>query len=453
MLASGLAVEGGGGAHGGHALHFAPHLHPHHAFSAPPVPEFLRPLPKPAPLVPQAFHKRAAASKFDSPVNLASKEVINEDDYATMFSSRFFPPPPPHHLSHYSSLQGPYGTLYPGHYTPMLPRDRPGLPPPTSTPLSPLEAFPHSSTPDSPASTFSPPHKVLSSLSSSSSTLSSSSLSSLTTTPLLSSSTLSSSSVKERKFKVPSGKEGSLKHRILTPTTSAIGKHLKRKHAASTGAEVPASFSRGSLIQLANGELRRVEDMRTEDFVSSAERSPALRLDPSTVIRIDPAKEANLITLSYGEHRTQVEIESAAEHPYFVFNRGWASCDPDRTLATYGLKCHRLQVGDVCISLSPRPQNSPPTSAHTTAHVTAHTTAHTTAHATAHTTAQLTATAAQLEAISALSASSSCKKRRWSAPDQLDAILGGGGGAVPPPTPPTSTSAASSLSAHRKGKD
>jgi hypothetical protein len=49
--------------------------------------------------------------------------------------------------------------------------------------------------------------------------------------------------------------------------------------------------------------------MRTEDFVSSAERSPALRLDPSTVVRIDTShasKGYNLLTLSYGEHRTQV---------------------------------------------------------------------------------------------------------------------------------------------------
>ncbi|RZF42419.1 hypothetical protein LSTR_LSTR011557 [Laodelphax striatellus] len=429
MLASGLAVEGGGGL-GGHSLHFA---HPHMAaFSAPPVPEFLRPLPKPAPLVPQTrYNGGPPRSKYESPVNLVQQKDITEDEYTSMFSSRFFPPPPPHHLSHYSSLQGPYGALYPGHYTPMLPRDRPGLPPAT-TPLSPLEAFPspHSSTPDSP-STFSPPvtNKV-SSLSLSSSTPSSSSCSSSLST------TTSSSAAKERKFKVPSGKEGSLKHRILTTTPAtagALNKHLKRKHSSAAGAEVPASFSRGSLIQLANGELRRVEDMRTEDFVSSAERSAALRLDPSTVIRIkeEPAKEVNLITLSYGEHRTQVEIESAAEHPYFVFNRGWASCDPDKTLTTYGLKCHRLQVGDVCISLSPRPQN-----AATAAQLSA-------------TTAQLTASAAQLEAISSqlASSASSCKKRRWSAPDQLDAILGG----VAPPT--TISGSSSTHQQLRKSKD
>lgn len=55
--------------------------------------------------------------------------------------------------------------------------------------------------------------------------------------------------------------------------------------------------------------MLQVEDMRTEDFVSSAEKSEALRLDPSTVVRIDSstsAKGYNLLTLSYGENRNQV---------------------------------------------------------------------------------------------------------------------------------------------------
>lgn len=71
---------------------------------------------------------------------------------------------------------------------------------------------------------------------------------------------------------------------------------------------VGGNFAKGSLIQLANGELRRVEDMRTEDFVLSAQQSPELRLADSTVVRI---KESNatgtaIITLSYNQRRTQV---------------------------------------------------------------------------------------------------------------------------------------------------
>ena len=40
------------------------------------------------------------------------------------------------------------------------------------------------------------------------------------------------------------------------------------------------------------------------------------------------------------------------EHPFFVFGQGWSSCSPERTLQRYGLSCHRLIVGDVCISLT-----------------------------------------------------------------------------------------------------
>lgn len=46
-----------------------------------------------------------------------------------------------------------------------------------------------------------------------------------------------------------------------------------------------------------------------------------------------------------------MELESTVEHPFFVYGRGWASCKPERTLARYGLRVQRLQVGDVCVSL------------------------------------------------------------------------------------------------------
>ncbi|XP_075225555.1 uncharacterized protein LOC142326756 [Lycorma delicatula] len=450
MIASGLAVEGSHGL--GHPLHFA---HPHMTFGAPPVPEFLRPLPKPAPLVARyngasaaaAAAAAAARSKYESgPVNLAqqqqqqqqqqsqqsqSQQHKEEDEY--LYNSRLFPPPPPPPpppFSHFPSLPaGPYGTLYPGHYTPLLTRDRPNLPPPPSNPpLSPLEAFPSPhSAPNSPASTYSPPSPAVKS---------------------------AHPSYRDRKFKVPSGKEGSLKHRILTTTTTpcasttttatrpdvlsssatlsstslsssiTLSKYKRRglfqSGIAPTGTEVlPASFNKGSLIQLANGELKRVEDMRTEDFVTSAERSPALRLDPSTVVRIEPSssnKSVNLLTLSYGENKSQVEIESAVEHPYFVYGQGWASCSPEKTMAVYGLKCHRLQVGDICISLSPRPSPlgvTTPSTAMTLSSVS--TSASNNHHDSS---VAVSSSAASLSS----TISNSCKKRRWSAPDQYEAL-------------------------------
>uniref|UniRef100_A0A1B6E312 AXH domain-containing protein n=1 Tax=Clastoptera arizonana TaxID=38151 RepID=A0A1B6E312_9HEMI len=353
MISSGVAVDG---THGGlgHPLHFST-APPHMTFEPflkggagiPPVPEFLRPLPKPAPMVPR-YNGVQRVKYHDGPVNLVQhkEEATPEDtNFQSLYSHRLYPHP--HPFPHYSSLQGPYGSLYPGHYTPLLTRDRPNLPPPGNPPLSPLEAYPSPhSAPNSPAATYSPPAPQ---------------------SPLVKPG--QSLLIKDRRFKVPSGKEGSLKHRILTRPES---NRTKRKVVSLPPAEVQTpvttnnnsptpSFNKGSLIQLSNGDLKRVEDMTTEDFVLSAERSPALRLDPSTVVRIEPSstnKNINVLTLSYGEHRTQIEFESSEDHPYFVYGQGWASCNPDKTLAIYGLRCRRLQVGDICISLSPRPPAS-----------------------------------------------------------------------------------------------
>lgn len=78
-----------------------------------------------------------------------------------------------------------------------------------------------------------------------------------------------------------------------------------RKHLNNN--TVPPTFQKGQLIQLASGEFRRIEDMRTEDFIQSAEKSPALRLSESTVVKIEEAKEGHVtITLTYDQRRAQV---------------------------------------------------------------------------------------------------------------------------------------------------
>lgn len=47
-------------------------------------------------------------------------------------------------------------------------------------------------------------------------------------------------------------------------------------------------------------------------------------------------------------------MDATAEHPFFVYGHGWASCNPEGSIQAFGLKCQRLRVGDVCISLTPR---------------------------------------------------------------------------------------------------
>lgn len=118
-------------------------------------------------------------------------------------------------------------------------------------------------------------------------------------------------------------------------------------------------FCRGALIRLEDGSLRRVEEMRLEDFVMSADRNGDLALTQCTLLRLEERGDRLALTLTYDRNRSQVELESTVEHPFFVYGRGWASCKPERTLAQYGLRVQRLQVGDVCVSLVPRKHAAP----------------------------------------------------------------------------------------------
>ncbi|XP_059163328.1 hybrid signal transduction histidine kinase A-like isoform X2 [Physella acuta] len=123
--------------------------------------------------------------------------------------------------------------------------------------------------------------------------------------------------------------------------------------------QYPTHFMKGSIIQLADGTLKRVEDLQTEDFVNSAEISSDLKVDSSTVVKIEehPDRGTAMLSFSVGEHRVQVTVEATLEHPFFVFGQGWSSCSVSRTLARYGLDCQKLNVGDVCISLTHKDVN------------------------------------------------------------------------------------------------
>ncbi|KAJ1201357.1 hypothetical protein NDU88_005169 [Pleurodeles waltl] len=117
---------------------------------------------------------------------------------------------------------------------------------------------------------------------------------------------------------------------------------------------LPPYFMKGSIIQLANGDLKKVEDLKTEDFILSAEISNELKIDSSTVERIDDSHTPGiaLIQFAVGEHRAQVSVEVVVEYPFFVFGQGWSSCCPERTSQLFELPCSKLSVGDVCISLT-----------------------------------------------------------------------------------------------------
>ncbi|XP_063779280.1 ataxin-1 [Pseudophryne corroboree] len=117
---------------------------------------------------------------------------------------------------------------------------------------------------------------------------------------------------------------------------------------------LPPYFTKGSIIQLANGELKKVEDLKTEDFIQSADISIDLKIDSSTVERIENSHSPGIAVVQFavGEHRAQVSVEVLIEYPFFVFGQGWSSCSPERTSQLFDLPCSKLSVGDVCISLT-----------------------------------------------------------------------------------------------------
>ncbi|XP_054620214.1 ataxin-1a [Dunckerocampus dactyliophorus] len=124
---------------------------------------------------------------------------------------------------------------------------------------------------------------------------------------------------------------------------------------AAPPSSLPPYFVKGSIIQLADGELKRVEELKTEDFIQSAEISRELKIDSSTVERIEgshASPDLAVVQFSVGEHRAQVSVEVLVEYPFFVFGQGWSSCCPERTTKLLELPCTKLSVGDVCISLT-----------------------------------------------------------------------------------------------------
>ncbi|XP_035273824.1 ataxin-1-like [Anguilla anguilla] len=127
----------------------------------------------------------------------------------------------------------------------------------------------------------------------------------------------------------------------------------------------PSHFTKGAIIQLATGELKRVEDLQTQDFVRSAEVSGGLKIDSSMVVDVRRSHRPGLVALHFtvGEQQSKVAIDVPPEHPFFVFGQGWSSCSPDATARLYGLDCHHLQAGDVCVSIAlqqHKPQQPPP---------------------------------------------------------------------------------------------
>ncbi|CAG6021663.1 unnamed protein product [Menidia menidia] len=114
-------------------------------------------------------------------------------------------------------------------------------------------------------------------------------------------------------------------------------------------------FTKGSLIELASGRLKRVEELQTEDFLRSAATSPEFHLSTCTVLLISSSSTQGFshLQVHLTDRNTQELLKVLVEYPFFVKGHGWSSCSPLRTTQVYGLPCRQLTEGDVCLALTP----------------------------------------------------------------------------------------------------
>ena len=78
-----------------------------------------------------------------------------------------------------------------------------------------------------------------------------------------------------------------------------------------------------------------MEELETEDFLSSAAHSPEVSIDQSTLVRLEPTLATGVCVLGFsvGKKNLQVSVSAGLEHPFFVFGRGWSSCSPSLSMA------------------------------------------------------------------------------------------------------------------------
>ena len=141
---------------------------------------------------------------------------------------------------------------------------------------------------------------------------------------------------------------------ILYESQGKLQEQENQSARAVKGINYRHCYFKGSMIQLADGTIRRVEDMKTQDFILCVQSTPDAELHKSKVLAIETCDNNNsvLITFEVDKYGKPLTVESTFEHPFFVYDEGWAAYCPERCKQIYGLDVRKLTVGDNCISLS-----------------------------------------------------------------------------------------------------
>lgn len=93
--------------------------------------------------------------------------------------------------------------------------------------------------------------------------------------------------------------------RISRGVHGANNNHINKNN--NNNENTGTNFSKGSLIELPTGELKRVEDMRAEDFVTSSKKNPDLQLIDTTVVKVMVHPQCATITFTFNNSKVRFD--------------------------------------------------------------------------------------------------------------------------------------------------
>ncbi|CAF3563086.1 unnamed protein product [Adineta steineri] len=115
-------------------------------------------------------------------------------------------------------------------------------------------------------------------------------------------------------------------------------------------------FRQDTLVNLDSGEPKNIQQLTTNDFLTSAKRS---RQYSSLLARIDYISPVDKMT---GKAELRFHIDDMEkttsyyvlqEMPFFVHQHScWSSISPEHTYHACGLKCRQLECGDIIIAIT-----------------------------------------------------------------------------------------------------
>lgn len=101
-------------------------------------------------------------------------------------------------------------------------------------------------------------------------------------------------------------------------------------------------FPAGTMILLADGSSRAIEDIKVGDFVMSFNEVDQTQ-EPAKVLELENPIRDHIYTLSLSDGR---EIEVTREHPFYTKEQKWASLYPPETYEESGLVVSAIEAGN-----------------------------------------------------------------------------------------------------------